>query len=62
MTELLKTALNSSINAYVELFAKKQSMNFEGWVADEVGSIAGFSGGYFIDFLTIKHDFRNEKK
>ena len=40
-------------------FAKKHDYQFDGWVADEVGTVACF-GDYFFDFTDIKYDIDNE--
>lgn len=55
----MKEEIDKLINDYVSKFGTKHDMFFEFWVADEVGSIACFAGGYFVDFLTIKHDLES---
>lgn len=40
---------------YVELFAKKHDVDFEFWVADIFGEVAGF-GDYYFNFSDIVYD------
>lgn len=51
----LKNRYNSIIEEYVALFCEKQGMNFEFWVADQVGTI-GLFGDYYFNFEDIKLD------
>jgi hypothetical protein len=34
-------------NSIAEAFAEKQDLEFDGWVGDTVGGVAGFIGQYF---------------
>lgn len=43
----LKQKYESACNEYLEIFCKKQGMDNEGWVADEIGGIAVCSDFYF---------------
>jgi len=45
--EQLKRKYESSCNEYVRRFCKKQVMNFEGWVGDDIGGIACCNDFFF---------------
>ena len=48
---------------YIDLFSKKQDLDFEFWVAEEVGEIACFGDHYYFKFSDIKVDLeRNVPK
>lgn len=55
----MKVQYNHVCNAYAKAFAKKHDYQFDGWVADEAGTVACF-GDYFFDFKDIKFDIDNE--
>lgn len=56
LKEFYRVNLNSCIQKYVDVFAKKHDLDFEHWVADQVGGVACFSNEYFVDFLDIRFD------
>lgn len=61
--EKLKSDYESICNEYVELFVKKQDIEFDGWVRDEVGGIAVFCEQYFFNLSDIILDLeKNERK
>lgn len=43
----LKQRYESACNDFVKIFCEKQGMEFEGWVADDVGGIANCSDFFF---------------
>jgi hypothetical protein len=59
----LETSYKNTCNKLVVMFAKKQGLYFDGWVADDVGSIAGFNEQYFFSIDNIRLDlYTNQKK
>ena len=52
---IVKNALESSIQAYIDLFCKKHDQEFEGWVGNEKASVA-LIGDHFINFTDIVLD------
>jgi hypothetical protein len=49
--------LHKEIGNLIEKFAKKQEIEFEGWVCDEIGGMAEFSGGnYYLNLTDIMRD------
>lgn len=46
---------NEIIWKYIDLFSKKQELDFDGWVGDTTGGIAMFADYYF-DFEEIRYD------
>jgi hypothetical protein len=57
----LKELYESACNGYVELFSKKQGIEFDGWVGDEVGGIASFIHQYFFDISEIVYDINTNQ-
>lgn len=49
----LKTEYDIICNTFVEKFAKKHGLEFEYWIADEVGGIAEFTANYFFNLSDI---------
>lgn len=49
-------------NEYVRLFCKKQGLDFDGWVGNEVGGIAAFSSQYFFGINDIVLDIDTDQK
>jgi hypothetical protein len=47
-------------NEYVDLFCKKQEMDFEGWVANSVGGIA-LCNDFFFNFHDIVWDINTDQ-
>lgn len=50
----LEANYNNAVNAYINEFAIKYEIDFDGWVADRVGEVANF-GDYFFSFEQIKY-------
>jgi hypothetical protein len=48
-------------NEFVAKFEKKQQINFEGWVGDEIGGIASFSFQYFFNLSDIIFDLKTNQ-
>jgi len=48
------------VNEYLQKFIKKQDIDFDGWVADDVGGIASFCCQYFFSFDDIRYDIDND--
>lgn len=46
---------------YVSEFEKKQELDFDYWVADEVGGMADFSSSYFFSLQDIVYDMDTEQ-
>ena len=51
----LKKAYEEAVEDYVRVFMKKQNINCNGWINDEIGGIITCSD-YFINFDDIKAD------
>ena len=49
----LKTEYDIICNTFVEKFAKKHDIEFDYWIAEEIGGIASFSEQYFFNFSDI---------
>lgn len=45
-----KKQYESICNEYINIFAKKQNLDFDGWISDDVGGIALFSCQYSFSF------------
>ena len=48
-------------NDIVSEFCKKQDIEFDGWVADEVGGIAGFVSQYFFNVCDLILDLKTNQ-
>ena len=48
-------------NEIAMLFANKQGLSWNGWVADEVGSIGDFSGMYYFGISEMVLDIRTNQ-
>jgi hypothetical protein len=48
-------------NEYIKKFCKKQSIEFDGWVGDEIGDIAGFAEQYFFSLSDIVWDINSRQ-
>ena len=51
----IKEQYENAVNNYIVKFYEKQDMEFNGWVADEIGEIAEVNDFYF-NFSDIKKD------
>lgn len=49
-------------NDLIELFCKKQNLEFDYWVSDEVGGIAYFTADYFFNLSDIVLDLKTKQK
>lgn len=50
-----------SCNDIVKAFCKKQDIEFDFWVADEVGGIAGFASQYFFNVSDLVLDLKTNQ-
>jgi len=57
----LENAYNKAIHAYIQAFCKKQEIDFDFWVGDQVGGMASFNDWYHFDFLSIKYDIDTDQ-
>ena len=48
-------------NEWIRKFCNKQSLDFDGWVADETGGIASFSCQYFFNLSDIILDLNTKQ-
>ncbi len=48
-------------NEIIQEFAKKQGMDFDYWVGDEIGGVAALADCFF-DFADIIHDLKTSQK
>lgn len=46
---------------YIDAFCKKQNLEFDGWVGDEIGQVAGFSSQYYFNLSDIIYDIDTEQ-
>ena len=58
----LKKRYESICNDYVNAFAEKHEIEFDGWIGDMVGGTASFSDQYFFYISDIVFDVNNECK
>ena len=56
----LREQFNFICNDYIELFSEKQNLEFDGWVANDAGGIAGFITQYFFNLHDIIHDIESK--
>lgn len=57
----LKKQYEEVCNQYITKFVKKQELDFDGWVGDEVGGIASFSTQYFFNLSDIILDLNTKQ-
>lgn len=57
----LKKEYEKCCQEYVDIFCKKQDMAFEGWVGNEVGSVATCND-FFFNLSDIIHDLNSKQK
>ena len=55
----LENKLNNAIAEYIKIFENKHDIEFEDWVAGDIGTIACFVNGTFINFDDIRFDLEN---
>jgi len=56
------TQYENNCNNLVQIFAEKQGLSFEYWIADIIGEIAVFNDVYFINFTDIYTDLKTEQE
>lgn len=59
--EKLKTQYENVCNEYIRRFCEKQDIEFDGWVGNEVGGIAGFASQYFFTIDDIALDMNTKQ-
>ena len=52
----LKQEFDKICQKYIDVFCKKQDLNFSYWAADYVGEVAVFNEHYHFVFYDIRHD------
>jgi hypothetical protein len=57
----LKKQYEFACNEYVQKFANKQQIEFDGWVANEIGGLAIFSSQYFFNISEIVLDINSKQ-
>lgn len=57
----INTQYTTACNAFVKAFCKKQGLEFDGWVGDEVGGIASFIHQYFFNLSDIVLDLNTRQ-
>ena len=57
----LKEKYEATCNEWVNLFCEKQELEFDGWVGNEVGGIAGFATQYFFNLSDIILDLNSNQ-
>lgn len=60
-TTELKQMYEYVCNQYIRKFCNKQRMDFDGWVADEIGGIAEFASQYFFNMSDIMMDINTRQ-
>jgi hypothetical protein len=56
----LKQRYESIATAYLNKFIKKQEIDFDGWVSDDIGGIASFCCQYFVSLDDMRYDIDND--
>lgn len=59
--EKLNNRYEKISNKFVQLFCNKQKLDFDGWIGNEVGGIAGFVSQYFFDLSDIRLDLTTDQ-
>jgi len=62
MSKKLIKDYEDACNAIVARFSKKQGIEFDGWVGDDIGGIASFICQYFFDMHDIVLDLKTNQK
>lgn len=57
----LKKQYNDACNQYVDVFCKKQNLQFDGWVNDIVGEIV-LCGDFFFNLSDIVFDVNSKQR
>ena len=48
-------------NYLIKSFAKKQDLQFDGWVGDDIGNVSCFSGEYYFNLSDIILDLKTKQ-
>lgn len=56
----LKKRYESICQDYIDVFCEKQELEFDGWIADEIGGVASFVSQYFFTIDDIAFDINND--
>jgi len=56
----LKKRYESICQDYIDVFCEKQGLEFDGWIADEIGGMASFVSDYFFTISDIVFDINND--
>lgn len=60
-TKVLLDNYDAVCNDIVTKFSNKQGLEFDGWVGDEIGGIAGFATQYFFNISDIILDLKTKQ-
>lgn len=60
-TKQLITDYENACNSIVKAFCKKQGVEFDGWMGDEVGGVASFVMQYFFSISDIVLDLKTRQ-
>ncbi len=58
----LKKQYEYYCNEYINKFIKKQNIEFDGWILNEVGGTACFNGEFSLNFSDILLDINTKQK
>ena len=59
---MLKEKYHKIIAEYIDEFCRKQKIEFDGWVGQEVGGVASFVDQYFFNLSDITYDIDHKCK
>jgi len=59
--EKLQNKYESVCEKYIQVFSKKQDVEFDGWIGGQIGGIAEFIGQYFFNFQDIVWDINSKQ-
>lgn len=59
--EKIKQKYDACCNDIITLFCEKQNIEFDGWIADEIGGIAGFATQYFFNISDLMLDLTTKQ-
>ena len=60
-TEKLILQYEKACNGIGRQFEKKQEIEFDGWVANDIGSVAGFIGQYYFNMEDMIYDLTTDQ-
>ena len=58
----LKKDYTAIVNRYLAVFVAKQEIDFDYWIADDIGGVASFIEQYTFNFDDIRYDIDNNLK